>query len=161
MDDPREHQRAELASVGEDLARAVTAAVPGWVERSVAHLVRAWSGSVPPAVAAEAEEAGRAAAADVGGELARLLAADVDEQWTNPMTVVRRAVPHAAAVLERAGVGPVARPAEDEARLPDDRYGLTPLTFVDLDPGLHDLGIRWGATKARAHLDRHRPGPRP
>jgi hypothetical protein len=149
-----------LADVGAELAEAVAAAVPGWVERSVLHLVRAWSGAVPPHVAAEARAAGAAAGREVGDGLRALLGAGVDDQWTNPMTIVRRAVPHAAGVLERAGVGDVERSAEDEAHHPADRYGLTPQTFADVDPSLHDLGIRWGATKARAHLARHRPAGR-
>ena len=148
-----------LADVGAELADAVAAAVPRWVERSVLDLVRAWSGAVPPEVADEARAAGAAAGREVGDGLRSLLAADVDRQWTNPMTIVRRAVPHAAGVLERAGVGEVERSAEDEAHHPTDRYGLTPQTFADVDPSLHELGIVWGAVKARAHLRRHRPGP--
>lgn len=147
----------ELAAVGAALADALAAAVPDWVERSVVALVRAWSGEVTATVTDEARGAGRAAGEEVGDELRRLLAADVDDQWTNPMTIVRRAVPHAAAVLERAAVGAVARSPEDESREPEDVYGLTPSTFADVDPSLHELGIRWGALKARAHLARHRP----
>lgn len=150
----------ELAEVGAELAEAVTAAVPPWVERSVLHLVRAWSGAVPSQVVDDARAAGVAAGREVGEGLRALLAAGVDDQWTNPMTIVRRAVPHAASVLERAGVGDVERSAEDEAHHPVDRYGLTPQTFADVDPSLHELGIRWGATKARAHLARHRPARR-
>ena len=150
-----------LARIGADLAAAVTAVLPGWVESRVVGLVAAWSGSSPAAVTDEvrlaARDAGQAAAADVGPDLARLLAADVDAQWTNPMTIVRRAVGHAAAVLEAAGVGAVVRSPEDEAHLPDDRYDLTPRTFADVDPSLHEIGIVWGAVKARAHLRRHRP----
>ena len=153
---------AALAEAGAELAAAVAAAMPGWVERRVTELVRAWSGTVDADVAAQARRAGAFAAREVGDELHRLLAADVDQQWTNPMTVVRRAVPPAAAVLAEAGVGAVARSPEDEAHLPDDTYGLTPRTFADLDPSLHELGIRWGALKARAHLRRHRsPGAAP
>ncbi|MEX2659577.1 MAG: hypothetical protein WD232_07765, partial [Acidimicrobiales bacterium] len=147
-----------LAEVGAELADAVAAAVPGWVERSVERLAVAWSGTLDAAAGAAARDAGARAAAEVSGELRRLLAADVDEQWTNPMTVVRRAVLHAARVLEAAGVGAVERSAEDEADFPGDTYGLTPRTFADVDPSLHELGIRWGATKARAHLVRHRCG---
>ena len=150
-----------LARIGAELAAAVTAVLPGWVEARVIGLVAAWSGSSPAEVTDEvrvaARAAGRAAAADVGPDLARLLAADVDAQWTNPMTIVRRAVGHAAGVLDAAGVGAVVRAPEDEAHLPDDRYDLTPRTFADVDPSLHELGILWGAVKARAHLRRHRP----
>ncbi len=151
---------AALAAAGVELVDAVVAAVPSWIERSVRHLVTAWSGAVAPAVADQAREAGIAAAAEVGASLRQLLSADVDQQWTNPMSIIRRAVPHAAAVLERAGVGAVERSVGDEADFPDDVYGLMPRTFADVDPSLHELGIRWGAVKARAHLDRHRPSGR-
>ena len=32
-------------------------------------------------------------------------------------------------------------PVDDVARFPDDPYGLTPHTFAELDPSLHDLRI--------------------
>lgn len=151
---------AALVRVGAELADAVIAVLPRWVERSVTDLVRAWSGTVGADELAAARGAAASAAAEVGPELRRLLAADVDDQWTNPMTLVRRAVVRATAALREAGVGEVARSPADEARFPDDVYGLTPGTFADLDPSLHELGIVWGAVKARAHLARHRPaGP--
>lgn len=148
---------AALARFGLALADAVVEVLPRWVERSVTDLVRAWSGTVGPDELAAARRAGAQAADDVGPDLRRLLEADVDAQWTNPMTIVRRAVAPATAALRAAGVGEVQRSPEDEARFPDDVYGLTPLTFADLHPSLHELGITWGAVKARAHLTRHRP----
>ena len=148
---------AALARLGQALADAVVEVLPRWVERSVTDLVRAWSGTVGPDALAAARRAGAEAVADVGPDLRRLLEADVDAQWTNPMTVVRRAVAPATAALRAAGVGEVQRAPEDEARFPDDVYGLTPLAFADLHPSLHELGITWGAVKARAHLSRHRP----
>lgn len=152
-----EEADAALARLGAALADAVTEVLPQWVERSVTDLVRAWSGVVGADELAAARGAGMAAAATVGPELRRLLEADVDAQWTNPMTIVRRAVVPATAALRAAGVGEVERSADDEARFPDDVYGLTPHAFADLHPSLHELGITWGAVKARAHLTRHRP----
>lgn len=152
-----EEADAALARLGVALADAVTEVLPQWVERSVTDLVRAWSGVVGADELAAARGAGMAAAAAVGPELRRLLEADVDAQWTNPMTIVRRAVAPATAALRAAGVGEVERSADDEARFPDDVYGLTPHAFADLHPSLHELGITWGAVKARAHLTRHRP----
>ena len=148
-----------LAELGAALADAVSDVLPRWVERAVTDLVRAWAGTVGPEDVAAARSAGAAAAAEVGPELRRLLAADVDAQWTNPMTIVRRAVAPATDALRAAGVGEVARSADDEARFPEDVYGLTPRTFADLHPSLHELGITWGAVKARAHLSRHRSAP--
>ena len=53
----------------------------------------------------------------------------------------------------------VPRPRRDEfaaRNFPDDPYELGPATFDDVDPGLHDLGLRWGAAKAHLVLTRRR-----
>jgi hypothetical protein len=141
--------------VGERLADAVEAALPGWVQRSVQRRLTEWSGTADPEAMAHAGEAGRRAAAEVGTELRRLLAADVDEQWTNPLSIVRRAVRRPTEVLRAAGVPPVVREPYDERHFPDDDYDLTPRAFADVDPALHELGLLWGVVKARAHLERH------
>lgn len=145
-----------MDDIGTRLADAVEAALPGWVERSVDTILVAWTGrAADPAVLAEAAEAGRRAAADVGPALRRLVAADVDEQWTNPLTLVRGAVRYPTEVLRAAGVPGVVRDRFDEEHFPDDEYGLTPLRFADVDPALTDVGIEWGAAKAMAHKARH------
>lgn len=147
---------AELARYAGELAAAVEAALPGWVVRSVDGLHRRWQGPPPATVATHAEEAGRRAAAEVGVELRRLLATDVDAQWTNPLSLLRGAVRYPAGVLHDAGVPPVVRDAFDERHFPDDDYDLTPRAFADVDPSLHEVGLIWGAMKARAHLARRR-----
>jgi hypothetical protein len=101
-------------------------------------------------------ETGRRAADELGPELRRLLATDVDRQWANPLAVVRRAVSFPAQVLAAAGVPPVVRDEYDEAHFPDDVYGLMPRTFTDLDESLRDVALVWGAAKARASMVRHR-----
>ncbi len=154
------HARVEeTEDVAERLAAAVEAALPGWVERSVRQRVTQFGGVADPEVMAQAAGAGQRAAAEVGPELRRLVAADVDQQWTNPLSLLRQAVRYPTAVLRDAGVPPIVRDAYDERHFPDDDYGLTPLAFADVDPSLHDVGLAWGATKAMAHLSRHRrPG---
>ena len=147
---------AALAAAGGALADAVTAALPGWVERTVRELLVAFAGAADAAAVARARDAGRRAADEVGPELHRLLAADVDRQWANPLTLVRRAGSVPAAVLAAAGGPGVVRDEYDEAHFPDDVYGLTPRTFTDLDPSLRDVAIVWGAAKARAAMVRHR-----
>jgi hypothetical protein len=142
--------------IGTRLAAAIEAALPGWVEREVRRILLAFSGTADPAVMREAAEAGRRAAADVGPVLRRLVAADVDEQWTNPLTLVRQAVRYPTEVLLAAGIPGVVRDEFDETHFPDDEYGLTPLKFSDVDPGLAELGFEWGAAKAMAHKARHR-----
>jgi len=137
------------------LADAVEAAVPAWVERCVDRIYRAWAGPPPPAVVAEARVAGVAAAADVGPRLRALLEADIDEQRTTPLAIVRSASSYPTRVLADAGVPPVMRDARDEAMFPHDVYHLGPATFAEVDPQLNDLAIAWGAAKAWAHKRRH------
>jgi hypothetical protein len=145
-----------LAAAGTALAEAVEAAVPAWVERSVRRLLEAWQGTADLAAIDRARDAGRRATLEVGPELRRLLAEDVDRQWANPLALVRRAVSYPTGVLREAGVPEVVRDEYDEAHFPDDVYGLTPRTFTDVDPSLLDVALVWGAAKARASMVRHR-----
>ncbi len=135
------------------LADAIVAAIPGWVERSVARRMP----GPDPVVAGAAREAGRRAAAEVGAEVRALLGADIDEQWTTPLALLRSAVRYATAVLEAAGVEPVERDPIQARLLPDDLYDLSPASFADVDPALAEPGMVWGAAKALAHRRRHAP----
>jgi hypothetical protein len=156
-----------LAELGAALCPPLVAAVPDWVERQVARILDAWVATGPPgrvdpvAVTAEAQEAGRRAAADVALGLQALLSADVDAQATTPLEIVRRAVVYPTGVLLRAGVPPVVRDAFDESRFPDDAYGLTPASLAAVDESLADLARAWGAAKAMAHKARHGPSKTP
>ena len=140
------------------LVAAVEAALPRWVERSVRRLLVAYVGSADPLVMAQAAEAGRRAVEEVVPELRALLATDVDEQRTNPLSLLRGAVRYPTAVLREAGVPPVVRDDFSERSFPDDDYDLTPASFADVDPSLHEPGIAWGAAKAYVHLARRRAG---
>jgi hypothetical protein len=131
--------------------------LPGWVERAVADRYRAWRGDEPPdAVVAAGRAAAAAAVADVEAPLRALLAQDVDEQRSNPLAVVRRAVVHPTMVLRSAGVPPVVRDPHAKALFPDDDYDLTPGGFTDLAPSVHEPGLEWGAAKAHVILSRRR-----
>ena len=135
------------------LADAIVAALPGWVERSVAlHLA-----SPDPAVLSAAREAGQRAAAEVGAEVRALLDADIDDQRTTPLALLRTAVRYPTAVLEAAGVPPVDRDPILVRLLPGDLYDLSPARFADVDPALAEPGLVWGAAKALAHRRRHAP----
>ena len=140
------------------LADAVEVALPRWVERSVARIMAAWQGGPPDAAVAEAaRDAGRRAAEEVGAEVRALLAADIDEQWTTPLSLLRGAVRYPTQVLEDAGVPPVERDPIQERLLPGDIYDLSPASFADVDPSLAEPGVVWGAAKALAHRRRHLP----
>jgi hypothetical protein len=142
-----EHARA--------LNRALAAALPGWVERCVERTLVAARGQADPSVMREAAEAGRRAQADVVPRLEQLLGADIDEQPTTPLALVRQAVAYPTEVLRRAGIPPVERDAQQRRLFPDDIYDLAPASFADVDTSVADLGLAWGAAKAYAHLQRH------
>jgi len=146
---------AVLEEQARALADGIDAALPRWVERSVERLLVAYSGSADPAAMASAREAGEAARADVGGRVLALLDTDIDDQRTNPLTILRQAVRYPTEVLRAAGVPPMRRDRFAEERFPDDDYDLTPVSFADIDPALLDAGLAWGAAKAWLHKQRH------
>jgi hypothetical protein len=148
---------ANLVDYGRVLADAIDAAIPAWVVRSIEGRWRDWTGADAGADLLEAARAaGERAGAEVGPAARALLLLDVDEQRVNPLALIRRAVSHPTAVLRAAGVPPVMRDEFDERAFPDDIYGLTPASFADVDPALHEPGLLWGAAKAHAHLVRRR-----
>ncbi|MEL6981699.1 MAG: hypothetical protein AAFO29_04675 [Actinomycetota bacterium] len=140
-----------LAQYGQDLADGIEGALPGWVAAAVAL-------RLPPDDRVDHQdaiaEAGRVAAADVGGRVRELLALDIDEQWTNPLSLLRSAIRYPNEILRAAGVAEAVRDAQATRFQPDDVYDLAPASFADLAPELHDLGISWGAAKAHVHLRR-------
>lgn len=142
-----EDERA-LAEQGAALAEALVDALPRWSVRVVTE--RGGRG-----LDHEAEQAGRDAAEALGPQLRALLAADVDQQRQNPLALVRAAVAWPTAVLREAGVPPVERDDHERAHFPDDDYGITPMSFADVDPSVQDAGILWGAMKAHVHRRRH------
>ena len=150
---------ANLLEHGRALAEAIEAALPRWVERSIEGRWRDWKGSDPhPDLRHAAQVAGERARAEVGSAVRALLDQDVDAQRANPLAIVRRAVIYPTEVLRSTGMPPVVRDEFDERTFPDDVYALTPATFADVDPALHEPGLVWGAAKAHAHLVRRRKG---
>jgi hypothetical protein len=145
-----------VESTAVPLAEAIERALPGWVERSVARLAIAFHGGVDDDVRAAATEAGRRAATEVGAEVRELLALDIDDQRTTPLSLLRGAVRYPTEVLRAAGVPPVVRDESQERLFPDDDYDLAPANFADVSPDLADVGLAWGAAKAFTHLQRRR-----
>ena len=138
----------DLAAYATALADAVDAALPGWVVRAVT--------AFAPGLRAEAEAAGERARADVGAAVRELLEADIDDQPTGPLAVLRTAVRYPTEVLQEAGVPPVDRDDFAVRAFPDDVYDLSPAAFADIDPTLTEPGIVWGAAKAFVHRQRRR-----
>jgi len=153
-DDPAD--AAALARYAETLADGVERAIAGWVER-VGRGVLEGQGMPVDAALADALAAAAVAARDDGAPRVRaLLATDVDAQSGNPLAVLRSLVRYPTAVLRAAGARPLPRDEFARRAFPDDIYDLTPATFADVDPTLHEPGLVWGAAKAHVHLARRR-----
>jgi hypothetical protein len=140
------------------LADAITAAIPGWVTGSVERVMARQSVAISPDTERAVASAGSLAQAETGAAIRALLAADIDDQRSTPLALLRQAVRYPTRVLEDAGVPPVARDRFAERAFPDDVYDLTPASLSDVDPALTDPGISWGAAKAFEHKRRHRSG---
>jgi len=152
------------------LADGVQAALSPWVVHNVLRIHALWREATAggatvtsedptallEALRVAAERAGAACADEVGAAVRAVLALDIDAQRVNPLAVVRRAVAYPTEVLRASGVPAIERDRQAEAQFPGDDYDLTPASFADLDPSLHEPGLRWGAAKAHVHLHRHR-----
>ena len=146
-----------MDSYAQQLADAVDAVLAPWVERCVALRAGQSGLAETPELRAAAARAGQRAASEVGPQLRAFLDLDVDAQTTTPLAILRRAVAYPTRVLSEAGVPAVVRDRFREANFPDDAYDLTPAKLADIDPSLADPGLAWGAAKAMAHRQRHRP----
>lgn len=157
LDDPQD--AAALARHAAALADAVEATLAAWVERVVEERWTRWrQDPLPPEIRRRAQRAAQAALDEVQPALRALLSADVDAQRTNPLAVIRAATAHPTRVLAAAGVPPVVRDAHAERLFPADVYDLSPGSFADVDPSVHEPGLVWGAAKAHVVLRRRRAG---
>jgi hypothetical protein len=154
IDDPADAEA--LARYAAALADRIDEAIPGWIDRSVRRVMADQGIAVDDLAAERIRDAGRAARESGGRRVRDLLATDIDSQAANPLAVLRSLVPHATAVLASAGARPVARDEFSLRHFPDDVYDLTPASFADVDPALHEPGLVWGAAKAHVHLARRR-----
>lgn len=133
------------------LANSVTAVLRSWV---VAEVTKFWPSGAPDEIRQSASAAGQAAVEELGPKLTALLELDIDEQWTNPMAILRTAVEYPTAVLQEANMAVVERDSTAEQFHPDDVYDLTPGGFAAFGPKVGEAGLRWGAAKAHVHLRR-------
>jgi hypothetical protein len=154
LDDPGD--AAALARHARALADAVDAAVPGWVDRSIRRVLAEQGIEVDDALASRIGAASAEAGAEGSQRVRALLATDIDEQAGNPLAVLRSLVRYATDVLQAAGARPASRDEFAQRAFPADVYDLSPATFADVDPALHEPGLVWGAAKAHVHLARRR-----
>lgn len=140
----------------EVLIDAIGDCTVAWLERCVVATATARLGRCAPALA----ERAAAMAAEQGprliSDLMTLLRTDVDEQRQNPLMLYRSAVVHPTGLLIEAGVPATARDEFHERVFADDRYGLSPATWADIDERLREPGLYWGAWKAAVVLHRRR-----
>ena len=144
---------AAMQRYGQQLAEAAGPACQRWLDRVVAVVPTDRRDAVVEAAILAARSS---IEEEVVAPLRSLLATDVDEQRTNPLAVLRRLAPIGATVLDAAGALPVPRDRDAERLHPDDVFDLTPGSFADVDPTLHEPGMIWGAAKAHVHLARRR-----
>ena len=145
-----------LGGYARALADGIDAQLPAWVERQVARIAEAWQPGLGATLAPAAAAAGQLARQEVAPQVRALLERDVDAQATSPLALVRAAVRYPTAVLRAAEVPGVVRDDFAERAFPDDDYDLSPAALADIDPVLHELGLRWGAAKAHVVLTRRR-----
>jgi hypothetical protein len=153
-DDPGDAEA--LAAYATALADGVDRAIPAWVDRAVRSVLAAQRIPVTGDVEAAIADAAAGARADGSPRVRALLEADIDAQRGTPLAVLRSLVPYPTAVLRSASARPVARDEFAARNFPDDVYDLSPASFADVDPGLHEPGLVWGAAKAHVHLARRR-----
>jgi hypothetical protein len=149
-----------LDPVPQLLYDTAAATLPAWIRRVVTDRAAAWFGSLDAETAERLapllDDAVERARLEVLDELATFLALDVDEQRSNPLAVLRRAVRFPTEVLAELAVPHVVRDEFAERVLPGDVYGLSPATWSDVHPDLHEPGLLWGAWKAKTVLERRR-----
>ncbi len=153
---PDDPDRA-LAEKARALADAIESAVAPWLIGAIRRTAAAQRLDGGDRLVLAAESAAREARADVVPRIRALLSADIDEQATTPLALLREAVEPATAVLADFGAEPVERDDFARQSFPDDVYGLAPATFEDVAPELQGPGLEWGAAKAFVHLRRIRP----
>ena len=147
---PDDVQPPEPPAVLLELARQV---VPAWLRRITVAAGRA-GGLDEAEFTDDIDVMVDHAAAEVLGRLADLMATDVDDQRTTPLTIFREAIREPTAWLRSHDVRSPGASADGGA--PDDVYRLGPATWSDIDPALHEPGLRWGAWKAMTVLARRR-----
>ena len=143
----------DVVAHGRALLDALSAAWPVWVRGGLQR--RAPDGVGPGELDRWASEVTAEVVRLVQPRLEALLLADIDEQRSSPLALVREAVPVLTAALDSLGAAPVTRDGFAVDRFPGDRYDLTPATWADIDGTVAEPGLRWSAAKAFEHRRRH------
>lgn len=87
--------------------------------------------------------------------LCDLLELDVEAQRRNPLDVFRSAAVAVSEFLIARGAHEIVRDEFMTRAFPDDRCGIVPATWSDIDESLVTPGLEWGAYKAATVIARH------
>ena len=148
-----EHEAALLAEHAAALRDRLVDVVPGWVGGALR--ARAPHDADPATLQETTVRLVQLAEGETLFAIAQLLETDIDDQWTSPLEMVRSLVAPITEGLDSLGAKIVPRQPGTAELYPDDRFALTPATFADVHPDLHEPGLAWGAAKAHIHLKRH------
>ena len=125
--------------------------MPPWLQRfAVDECGR--RGLDPDSIEPDLELVARDAADTALTDLADLLATDVDEQRTTPLSLLRASTAPISEFVHRHA--PAGAADSGAGRGGHDPAG--PATWSDVDPALHVPGLTWGAWKAMTVLARRR-----
>ena len=141
---------AALLRYAENLVHAVESVVADWFRRLIT--ARAPGVAITDDMSVYLDDG----AVQVVSELRALLGLDISSQTMGPLEVLRRAIRFPQYILSETGAEPIQRDSFAVSAFPDDVFGLTPASFADIDPSLHEPGLIWGAAKAHVHLRRRR-----
>lgn len=147
---------AKLVEYSAALLSAIEEAIPRWVEKCVVSRTSVEQFEDDSLLYVATHQAQVDAVRTLVPRVRTLLRLDIDRQRSTPLEVLRRGVQFPARVLDLASVPPVERDDFSVAQFPDDIYDLTPMSFADVDPELHEPSLVWGAAKAHVHLRRRR-----
>lgn len=137
-----------------ELLRVASEVTTGWMRRVLSAAIAA-AGDDPGRWRTDIDRVASAESGTALAALAELLAIDVDEQRTTPLSVYRASTAGATAWLRSIGVTPRGATSAPVASA-DDPFHLGPATWSDIDPALHEPGLAWGAWKAMTVLRRRR-----
>lgn len=146
-----------LREEGEQLARAIEEALPRYLKGRILERLKQAFDELPEDAELRAERAARDGLALIATRLWNLVRADVDEQASTPLSLLRASVDPATALLVEFDVPALARDRFMKERFPSDPYSLYPTKLGELGAVVGERAITWGAAKAYVHRRRHGP----
>lgn len=139
------------------LIAVATDVTPRWLHRIVAEsATRAGIDVAAEPCRTQLETAVATWSAGLIDRLGELLAVDVDEQRTNPLSLFRSAIAGPTELLVSWEVPTRKVDRFTTEHFPEDVFGLGPASWSDIDPALQEAGITWSAWKAMTVLRRRR-----